>query len=240
MTESLRARHRRARRARARRVREGMALLVIMIIIVITTFAASISVQNTTAEMQAVARERMTMHARYAAEAALVATASYIENLGDLTTAWNGWAGDPVPLVSQYTAGHAIPPTPEGRHSAARVTDDVLAASSNGVPPVSSPNPGAMIPDFTGSFGPNQSYSMPAYEVDLTDCYMGRIVPGNALAGPRAPFYCVLTVRGRLLINGGAGSGLQWLMPDGTNVFQDRTGAAHDARAIILTPTIQF
>ena len=75
--------------------------------------------------------------ARYAAEAALVATVSYIEEIGDLTAAWRGWAGDLPPAVGQYTAGHAIPNTAAGRHSAARVTDDVLAASSNGVPPVS-------------------------------------------------------------------------------------------------------
>jgi hypothetical protein len=237
MTESLRARQRRTRRARAHRRREGVALLVIMIIIVITTFAASISVQNTTSEMQAAARERVTVHARYASEAALVATVSYIEELRDFDLWWRASQLLGVPLVSQYTAGHPIPPA---RHGAARVTGDTLMLISNGVPPVSSPDPGAAIPDLTGSFGPNQPYSMPAYDVDLTDCYAGPIDDGSQVGGTTAPMYCVLTVRGRLLVNGDAGAGLQWVLPDGTNTgFQDRTGAAHDARAIIKTPSVK-
>jgi hypothetical protein len=243
MTESLPAKQRHARRARARRRREGVALLVIMIIIVITTFAASISVQNTTSEMQAAARERMTVHARYAAEAALVATISYIERPGDFTADWERYRQMPLPLVSQYTGGHPISADPRGRHDAARITGEVLMLSSvGGVPPVSSPDPGAAIPDLTGSFGPNQSYSMPAYDVDLTDCYAGPLIPGSQVDGSAGSvhMYCVLTVRGRLLINGDAGAGLQWDLPDGTNTgFQDRTGAAHDARAIIQTPPVR-
>lgn len=242
MTQTLKVRYRRARRARARRAREGVALLVIMIIIVITTFAAAISVQNTTAEMQAVARERMTMHSRYAAEAALTATVSWIE-VADLKVFWQGWNALPPPFVSPYTGGHPI--SPLARHNAVRISGVAQDLIANGVLPVSGPDPGAAIPDLTGSFGPNQSYSMPSYDVDMTDCYEAPDVIGNELGGgdeeKPTKFYCVMTVRGRLIINNGGGAGVQWVLPDGTNTgFQDRTGAAHDARAIIMTPTMMM
>jgi hypothetical protein len=247
MSQPRAARTRRARRARAHRRREGMALLVIMIIIVITTAGAAISVQNTTAEMHAAGRERVMMHARYAAEAALVSTVSWLDRVGGgpLAETWIAWRTDPPPIVAPYTAGHTIPAVVGGhRHEAARITQTSQAAVSNGVPPVGSPDPGAAIPDLTGSFGPNQPYSMQNFVVDLTDCYEAPAVNAagtqvnaqNGLVPIR--FYCALTVRGRLEINGGGGTGVTWDLPTINGVFQDRTGAAQDARAIIETPTM--
>jgi hypothetical protein len=219
-----------------------------MLIILMTTAAAAISVQNTTAEMQAAGRERIMMHARYAAEAALVSTVSWFDRVGagPLAETWVAWRSDPPPLVAPFTAGHLIPAVPGGhRHEAARITQQAQNAVSNGVPPVSGPNPGATIPDLTGSFGPNQSYTMQNFVVDLTDCY--EAPPQNndgthlnaQLGLVPVRFYCALTVRGRLVTNGNAGSGVNWLLtPFPAGVFQDRSGAAHDARALIETPTM--
>jgi len=219
-----------------------------MLIIVMTTAAAAISVQNTTAEMQAAGRERVMMHARYAAEAALVSTVSWLDRVGGgpLAETWLEWRENPPPQVAPFTAGHVIPAVAGGhRHEAARMTQRAQALISNGVPPVSSPNPTAPIPDLTGSFGPSQAYSMQDFVVDLTDCYEAPAMNNagtqiNAQLGlvPQR-FYCTLTVHGRLVINGNAGAGVTWVMaafPPG--VFQDRSGAAHDARAIIETPTM--
>lgn len=231
---------------RGHRRREGAALLVIMLIILMTTAAAAISVQNTTAEMHAAGRERVMMHARYAAEAALVSTVSWLDRVGGgpLAETWLAWRENEAPRVAPYTAGHVIPAVPGGhRHEAARITQAAQAAISNGVSPVSGPDPAAAIPDLTGSFGPSQAYSMENFVVDLTDCYEAPPMNNagtqvNAQLGlvPQR-FYCTLTVRGRIVIDNNAGAGVSWDI-GAFNVFQDRTGAAHDARAMIETPTM--
>jgi len=199
----------------------------------ITTAAAAVSVQNTTAEMQAAGRERMLMHARYAAEAALVATISWIDNQENFKDTWDAWQAGAAPDLRAYTAGHNVPAI---RHHAAVITQRAEIISVGGVQPVSSPDLAAAIPDLTGSFGPNQSYSMQNYVVDITDCSRLVFVAGTQVGGQRIKFSCALTVRGRLVINGG-GAGVSWNIAGFPQpIFQDRTGAAHDARAMIETP----
>lgn len=253
---------RRSKRARARarhRRTEGIALLVIMIIIVTTTAAAAISVQNTNAEVEAAGRERMLMHARYAAEAALNATLAWLDqigNSGSFLNVWNSWAAMQPPEVREYSGGHPIN-NDNSRHMAARTMQGTQSLLNPVIEPVGGPDPTLPIPDLTGSFGPNQPYSMQNYVVDLTDCFLAPSTissgapVGAGVTGLKAQqFYCSLTVRGRIVINDVDGDGLTngagvtWAnlgvggaLPAGTG-YQERSGAAHDTRATILTPAI--
>lgn len=235
------------RRSRARhRRQEGMALLVIMLIIMMTTAAAAVSVQNTTAEMQAAGKERVLAQARYGAEAAMQATIAWIDlvgNSGSFLDVWTTWGNLEPPEVRPYTGGHVILNN-DARHHAARSLQLAQAILPQVISPVSGPNPGLPIPDFTGSFGPSQPYAMEPYVVDITDCFeapKSMTEGGNmnlSAAGVSSKrFFCTLTARGRIVMNGGSGAGVTWDLPGGMNgVFQERSGAAHDTRATMLLP----
>lgn len=242
-TKPLAARRRRARHRR----QEGMALLVIMLIIVITTAAAAVSVQNTTAEMQAAGKERTLTQARYATEAAMQATLAWLDqvgNSGSFLNLWNTWQQLPPPEMRPYTGGHQILDAFSARHHAARSLQTTQAMLPQVIAPVSDPNPALPIPDFTGSFGPNQPYSMEPYVVDITDCFEAptSMTPGgqvniNASGVTSKQFFCTLTVRGRLEVRGLQGAAATWSLA-GLDIEQERSGAAYDTRATILTPSM--
>lgn len=240
-----------ARRRKPSRRREGAAMLVVMILITLATVSALISVQSTTSEMNAAGRERILLHTRYAAEAAMISSQAYwdmIAREGSFLDTWNAWQRQPPPEVRPFTGGHAIPNT-AARHMAARSTLRVQSQYEDGpnVPPVSAPNPGATVPDPTGSFGPTQLYASSDPIVDITDCFEapasfspgGQV--GQGTSGLRAVrFYCTLTLRGRVLMENG-GAGVSWDLPGGLNAeFQDRTGGANDTRINTLMPTVHI
>jgi hypothetical protein len=244
----------RARRSGARhRRQEGAALLVIMLIILITTAAAAVSVQNTTTEMRAAGQERLLTQARYSAEAAMQATLAWLDlvgNDGSFLGLWQTWQATPPPEMRMYSGGHQILNTLQGRHMAARTLQATQAMLPQVISPVSGPNTTLPIPDFTGSFGPSQPYSMDPYVVDITDCFEApktMLVGGAVNIGPGAlvptQFYCTLTVRGRIsmtdALGNPVGAAVTWDLPGGLNgQVQDRSGAAHDTRATILTPSM--
>jgi len=226
-------------RARARRRRtEGAALLVVMLIIIVTTAAAAVSVRNTSNEVRAAGRETTLVHARYASEAALATSIAWLDIVGEsgaLTQLWNAWDLMAPPEVREYTGGHSIN-NDASRHMASRSTQgaQMMLAIAN-VQPISAADLAAPIPDPTGSFGPQQVYVPSPYVADLTDCFEAPPTPGNPLNGAFRQFYCVLTVRGRLVVPNNAGRAITWLNVGGLQVTQDRSGVAHDARASILT-----
>jgi len=224
-------------RKRAGRRDEGAVLLVILIIIIVTTAAAAVSIENTTAEIRASGRELMTIQARYSAEAGLVTTMTWIDLIkDDLPRLWSEWNALPPPDMRRNTAGHVIN-NDASRGNAVRIMATHLAQIPMTTNPVSRADVAAPIPDPTGSFGPNQVYEALPYEVDLTDCVMGPPTAGNTDDADTR--YCVLTVRNRLVIAGGAGRQITWLnVGGGPAVLQDRTGAAHDSRVTILTPAV--
>jgi hypothetical protein len=242
-----------ARRSRARhRRQEGAALLVIMLIIVITTAAAAVSVQNTTAEMRAAGQERMLTQARYGAVAAMQATLAWLDLVGNDGTfygLWQHWATLDPPEMRPYSGGHQIFDTEQGRHMAARSLQTTQALLPQVIAPVSDPNTTLPIPDYTGSFGPNQPYSMEPYVVDITDCFEApktlavggavNIGPGGLVA---TQFFCTLTVRGRLSMRDESGAAVTWALasapPLPVPLVQERSGAAYDTRATILTPSM--
>lgn len=245
---SRRARVRRARMLRRRN--DGAAMLVIMLIIIITTAAAAISVQNTSAEIRAVGRERMIIHARYAAEAALNTSIAWVDQLGNsgaFLDLWNQWAAQPPPDMLEFTGGHAIL-NDASRHMAARSSTATQMQLPFTALPVTDTNNGLdPVPDPTGSFGPAKAYVAANAIVDITDCQLApaSLAPGNQInagAGGLTPrqFYCVLTVRGRLTVRNNEGNWLTWdvtgIPPPGA--VQDRSGVMHDARASILTPSM--
>jgi hypothetical protein len=236
----------RRRRARHRR-QEGMALLVIMLIIVITTAAAAVSVQNTTAEMQAAGKERTLTQARYATEAAMQATLAWLDQVGNsgaFLNLWDTWQLLPPPEMRPYTGGHQINPG-SARHHAARSLQTTQAMLPQVIAPVSSPNPALAIPDFTGSFGPSQPYAMQPYVVDITDCFEA---PASMTAGAQVnisasgvtpkQFFCTLTVRGRIEVINEGGAAVTWSLGTLNGVVQERSGASYDTRATILTPSM--
>jgi len=225
------------RAARAAKREHGAVLLVILIIIIVTTAAAAVSIQNTTAEVRASGRELMTIQARYSAEAGLVTTMTWIDLIkDDLPRLWMEWNALPPPDMRRNTGGHVIN-NDASRGNAVRILATHLAQIPMTVQPVSKADIAAPLPDPTGSFGPNQFYEAVPYEVDLTDCVMGPPTAGNTDDSDTR--YCVLTVRNRLVISGGAGRQITWLsVGGGPAVLQDRTGAAHDARVTILTPAV--
>jgi hypothetical protein len=237
-----RIQHSGATRRRAARRQEGIVLVVVMIIIIITTAAAAVSIQNTTAEVRASGREMMMMQSRYAAEAILATTMAWIDaadtDFGEMFLAWQA---DPPPDMQRNTGGHVINDG-TSRHHAARVTAEMQASDEMLVPPVRRASATDPIPDLTGSFGPNQVYEPERYEVDFTDCVQVDQAAGNLLNPPPSgtrpvKFFCVLTARNRLVISGG-GTQLRWFNVGGREVVQDRLGMSHDARAVILTPTL--
>jgi hypothetical protein len=232
--------------SRGSRRNEGVVLVVILLIIVITTAAAAVSIQNTTAEVRASGREMMMVQARYSAEAALVTTLTWIDILDtNLSTLWAAWQTLPPPDMRRNTGGHLII-NDASRYGAARVLQVVEEMIPMNVLPVS----GHSGTDPTGSFGPNQVYEPAPYEVDITECVRAPTTPGNQASQNQSNstpvrFFCVLTVRNRLVITGG-GSQIVWFnvgatsddWPEPGEATQDRTGVAHDARATILTPTL--
>jgi hypothetical protein len=237
----------RRRRARHRR-KEGMALLVIMLIIVITTAAAAVSVQNTTAEMQAAGKERILTQARYGAEAGMQATLAWLDqigNSGSFLSLWDTWQALPPPEMRPYTGGHTIVDTFSARHHAARSLQTTQAMLPQVIAPVSVPNPALPIPDFTGSFGPGQPYAMEPYVVDITDCFEA---PPSMTAGAQVnisasgltpkQFFCTLTVRGRIEVTAQRGAAVTWSLGSMNGIVQERSGAAYDTRATILTPSM--
>lgn len=227
----------RGRYKRPARGQDGAVLLVILIIIIVTTAAAAVSIENTTAEVRASGRELMTIQARYSAEAGLVTTMAWIDLIKDeLPNLWVLWNADPPPDMRRNTGGHVIN-NDASRGNAVRISASQLAQIPMTVQPVTAADPTAPIPDPTGSFGPSQVYEAAPYEVDLTDCVMGPPTAGNTDDADTR--YCVLTVRNRLVISGGAGKQITWLnVGGGPTVFQDRSGAAHDARVTVLTPAV--
>jgi hypothetical protein len=248
---SVKSRITRGRRARHRR-QEGVALLIIMIIIVITTAAAAASVRNTTAEMQAAGRERLLIQARYASEAAMVSSIAYFDQISQndrfYLETWQRWLNESEPPETRaFTGGHQI--TTANRYDAVRITQVQQAQWQGGplIEPVSGPDPGAAIPDYTGSFGPNQPFTMEPYIADITDCALAPPTndPGSqqnqGSTGKTRKIDCTLTLRGRVAILDAAGEhagvALSWDFPGGLNgQSQDRSGAGVDMRATIKTP----
>jgi hypothetical protein len=231
---------------------EGVVLVVILLIIVITTAAAAVSIQNTTGEVRASGREMMMVQARYSAEASLVTTMAWIDILDtNLSMLWADWQELPPPDMRRNTGGHLIN-NDASRFGAARVHQQTAQLIPMNVLPVSRASLTDPIPDPTGSFGPSQVYDAAPFEVDITECVMAPPTAGNQSSQNQSNstperFFCVLTVRNRLEIAGGAGSRITWLNVGPSPppapwlpvvVIQDRTGVAHDARATILTPTV--
>lgn len=104
-------------------------------------------------------------------------------------------------------------------------------------------------PTGVGSFGPNQAYGLVSsagyagYVVDLTDCVPApaALSPGTQIGGQQTlkpqQFYCVLTARGRLQLNGATSSTRTWTFGASTYT-QDAFMTSHDSRATIITPTM--
>jgi hypothetical protein len=179
-------RPRRSRRARKRQ--EGAVMLVVMLILMIATASAAISVQSTASEINASGQERVAVQSRYASEAAMMSTISWIDLLGN-SGQWVGvlqfWAGQTAPpaMLPNY-AEPAIPPN--NRHMASRSTmqQQLALPRANGeIPPLSEAEAtgtgggggasgsgaggstgsgGSTAPaafsDPVGSFGPRQAY----------------------------------------------------------------------------------
>jgi hypothetical protein len=82
------------RRHRAHERKEGAVLLVVLLVIMVATASAATSVSNTQSEIRAVGQERAALHGRYAAEAAMVATLGWLDDLdarGRLGAQYKDW-----------------------------------------------------------------------------------------------------------------------------------------------------
>jgi hypothetical protein len=235
-----------ARARRKRRREEGAVMLVVMLILLVATASATVSVQTTQSELHAAGHDRMALQARYAAEAAMLATTTWIDDLGS-TAQWEGIWNDeqakPVPIMNLFGEPNIVL---TDRHFAMRTTQLQQAPQHAGEmesigPPGLITDPAPV--DLLGSFGPNQAYQPVSYAVDFTDCVPApaALTPGQPTSGSGPTFvqyFCTLTARGRVQI-GGAGSGLtrDWVY-DSVTFQQDAFMAAHDVRATVLLPEV--
>jgi hypothetical protein len=239
-----------------------------MLIIMVATTTASISVANTQSESRGVGRERMAMHARYASEAAMTTTVAWLDTVGNgLSAAWRDWKLEDPPELRGHGERPISGAFSGQRHDAFVLRLSMQAPQIDGVQPVSEAEPyssssggaggaggaggtsggaggaggatpGPAGPDYRGSFGPLQAYAPDPYVLDATDCFLAPPQPGEP-AGQRTTgrYYCVVTVRGRINVPDSLGRTFTF---DGLDVTTSISGAAHDSRATILTPTIDI
>lgn len=250
----LRSPVRRSARARRAKRNEGAVMLIVMLVIMMATAASAVSVASTQNEIYGVGRERMEMHARYGSEAAMNTTLAWFDKVGNngeqLATLWALWRTQVAPELRAY-GELPIPAAQTGRHDAARNGVGTHVGQIDGVAPIN--DAPELAPDFggtpgtdrVGSFGPRQSYDPVPYVVDITDCVEApsTLTPGTQIGGgggglvPRQ-FFCVFTSRGRIAVPGGITKVFDFNGHTTTNTPIQISGAMHDSRATILTPTM--
>jgi hypothetical protein len=222
-------------------------MLVVMLILLVATASAAVSVQTTQSELHAAGHDRMALQARYAAEAALLATTTWIDDLGSSSKwegLWNDEQSKPPPIMNAF--GEPNIPSIADRHFAIRLTQEQQEPQHAGEmvsigPPGVITDPAPV--DLLGSFGPNQAYQPTPFAVDLTDCVPApaALTPGQPVtsSGPTfVQYYCTLTAHGRVQINGAASGLARAWVYDSVTFTQDAFMAAHDVRAMVLLPEV--
>lgn len=263
-----------ARRMRAARSRQGAVMLVVLLILLVATATGAVAIADTTSELQSAGNERVATQTRYVAETGIATTISWVDTLsgsGQWLETFNAWAIPPSmercaePEIPATHTHHASRTTMDVQMALQQNPTQEVAALNDAVPYVAAAGSGGSggaagsagaaggggsggsagsSEDTTGSFGPQQTYGLPAggFVVDITDCQVvpGTLTPGSVVGGGSASydvvtFHCVLTSRGRLEPSGGSTES-QWTL-GGAKTYRQRVfSSAHDARAEIITP----
>lgn len=240
-------------------------MMVALLILLVGTASAAVAVNATQAELRSAGRARLGQQGRYASEAAMMTSISYIDltfRSGDWQQMWETWDAAAAPPEMHHYGEAEVDPV--NRHHASRMThkSQTVTQETYEYTPLSNPQAagaggasgagaggaggaaggGGAAPDPVGNLGPRSAYQFPladadaGYTVDLTDCFRAPSAMVPGETTSSVQFYCSLTARARLAPPNPSPPNV-FSLPGG-DYLQEPFTTRFRSRATIITPPV--